>query len=150
MAPNLLERLRGTPARLEERVAGRSPNRMTDASGDRWSAQKNVGHLLDLEPLWAGRIDDILAGTEVMAAADLENRATHDTDHDSRALKDLLADFRTARAELVATLEALDPDILGATALHPRLRQPMSIIDLMHFVAEHDDHHLAEITRLLR
>jgi hypothetical protein len=36
------------------------------------------------------------------------------------------------------------------SALHPRLKTPMRIIDLFLFVAEHDDHHLARITELAR
>ena len=36
------------------------------------------------------------------------------------------------------------------TALHPRLGLPMRAVDHAFFVAEHDDHHLARITELLR
>ncbi|MEE8148789.1 MAG: DinB family protein, partial [Longimicrobiales bacterium] len=61
----------------------------------------------------------------------------------------LLADFRAARERLVARLESLPADELGATALHPRLRQQMSVADLFYFVAEHDDHHLARIRELI-
>ncbi len=31
--------------------------------------------------------------------------------------------------------------ILSISARHPRLMQPMRMIDLLYFVAEHDDHH---------
>jgi len=33
-------------------------------------------------------------------------------------------------------------------ALHPRLKTPMRTMDLFLFVAEHDDHHLAQISKL--
>jgi hypothetical protein len=33
--------------------------------------------------------------------------------------------------------------------LHPRLKMPMRAIDHLYFVAEHDDHHLAHIERLV-
>ena len=36
------------------------------------------------------------------------------------------------------------------TALHPRLKQPMRLMDLFLFVADHDDHHLAKISALIR
>ncbi len=62
----------------------------------------------------------------------------------------LLRRFRDRREDLVARLEGLDDDVLTRTALHPRLRQPMSAVDLCFFVAEHDDHHLAAITERLR
>ncbi len=44
---------------------------------------------------------------------------------------------------------ALSPAELRMTALHPRLRQSMSVADLSFFVAEHDDHHLAKIEVLV-
>ncbi len=39
---------------------------------------------------------------------------------------------------------------IGRSAHHPRLNRPMRILDLMVFAAEHDDHHLARISELLR
>ena len=42
----------------------------------------------------------------------------------------------------------MSPAELARTALHPRLRQPMSVVDLCFFVAEHDDHHLRTIDEL--
>jgi hypothetical protein len=33
--------------------------------------------------------------------------------------------------------------------MHPRLKQPMRLVDHLFFVAEHDDHHLALIRELL-
>jgi|SRR5271169_3406603 len=40
-------------------------------------------------------------------------------------------------------LEVLTEDEVARTALHPRLQQPMRLLDWAYFVAEHDDHHLA-------
>ncbi|MFL5731927.1 MAG: hypothetical protein ACJ78Q_01900, partial [Chloroflexia bacterium] len=54
------------------------------------------------------------------------------------------------RMAFVARLEDMDADMVGRLALHPRLQKQMRVIDLAQFVAEHDDHHLAAITRLSR
>jgi len=35
-------------------------------------------------------------------------------------------------------------------SVHPRLQQPMRLVDSLYFVAEHDDHHIAKISGLLR
>jgi uncharacterized damage-inducible protein DinB len=148
--PNLIERVRGTPARLEERLRGVSPAALTARVGGGWSAQENAGHLLDLEPLWATRLDDFERGAERLSAADLENRRTHEANHNAAALGDILAAFRRARADIVARLEAYDDAMIVRASRHPRLDQPMRLIDFVLFVAEHDDHHLATITTLLR
>jgi uncharacterized damage-inducible protein DinB len=148
--PDLIERLRGTPARLEERLRGVDPARATLRIEGRWSIQENAGHLGDLEPLWSGRLDDFDAGEGTLRAADLQNRVTHDANHNAARLGDVLTRFRSRRAELVMRLESIDAAAAARTALHPRLQQPMTVADLCAFVAEHDDHHLAAITELLR
>jgi uncharacterized damage-inducible protein DinB len=150
MFANVLERLRGTPARLEERLGRLPPQVLVRRDGDSWSIQENAGHLLDLEPLWADRVQDFADGKERLRAADLTNRRTHDARHNEKPLEAILSSFRAARAGLVGRLEALDGKLLSRTALHPRLSSPMRVIDHAFFVAEHDDHHLARITELLR
>lgn len=148
--PGLLERLRGTPARLEERVRAIPSEVMTRAHEGRWSAQENVGHLLDLEPLWLTRARQIFDGSTELAPTDLANSRTTNANHNARSLEAILRDFREARGTLVKQLESADDAALTRTALHPRLRKPMRLIDLAEFVAEHDDHHFAVITELTR
>lgn len=43
----------------------------------------------------------------------------------------------------------LTDEQLTYSALHPRLKTPMRVIDLAYFVAEHDDHHLSRVRELL-
>jgi uncharacterized damage-inducible protein DinB len=146
--PELVERLRGTPARLEERTSGLMAKVITRRPGEAWSIAEHAGHLADLEPLWLGRVDDLLAGEERLRPADLQNRATWEANHNARPLAEILAEFRRRRASLIERLEGLSETELRASALHPRLEQPMTIVDLCFFVAEHDDHHLTTIRAL--
>jgi uncharacterized damage-inducible protein DinB len=148
--PDLVERLRGTPLRLEERTSGLSREQLVERIDDRWSIQENVGHLSDLEVLWLGRLDDFSHCVDTLRPADLQNRATWDANHNARELDELLADFRTRRAEFLRRATAMTDADLLRTALHPRLSQPMSVVDLSFFIAEHDDHHLAAITECRR
>ena len=147
--PDIVERIRGTPARLEERVGTQPRDLLIRQVDDNWSIQENVGHLVDLEPLWEGRLNDILGGKKDLRPADLQNRKTHEANHNERALAELLAAFRTVRTAVVGRLERLFDKQLQVTAQHPRLDQPMTIVDLFFFVAEHDDHHLARISEVL-
>jgi uncharacterized damage-inducible protein DinB len=149
-APGMVERLRGTPARLENRLAGVSPARLTAPRGERWSIQENAGHLADLEPMWMRRIEDLASGKSYMEGADLENHKTADAHHNARPLPEILTEFRTARTEMVTQLEGADESDWLRSAMHPRLKAPMRLLDLAFFIAEHDDHHLATISELLR
>jgi uncharacterized damage-inducible protein DinB len=145
---DILERVRGTPARLEERLRAFPQDILKTRVDGKWSIQENVGHLGDLEPLWAGRLEDLLSGAAELRPTDLQNRKTEEAGHNDRPLATLLQGFRTARHSTVTRLEQVDGADLRRTALHPRLRQPMTVVDLFFFVAEHDDHHLARITEL--
>lgn len=149
--PAVVERLRGTPARLEEIVDPYPPDILTRRpAGEDWSIQEHVGHLYDLDELHEGRLDDYAANQDTLRAADMSNKKTYAADHNAASVRDLLAQFRAARTRFVARLEALDEATVARSALHPRLQKPMRLIDLAVFVAEHDDHHLANITRLAR
>lgn len=147
--PDLLERLRGTPARLEERVAGLSAGVLTRRDGASWSIQENVGHLLDLGYLPRQRISEILSGQPVLIAADMSNRRTHEADHHARPIAELLAAFRAERRELVDRFESISEVDWSRAALHPRLQHPMRIVDIAYFDSEHDDYHLARIGELI-
>jgi len=147
--PLVIERLRGGPARLEERVTALPAAVLTRRSGNTWSIQENAGHLLDLEPLWQERVEDFFAQREELTVADLTNRKTWEANHNAAELTGLLRGFRQARGSLLTRLAAADAAGLTRTALHPRLRVPMNLVDHAFFVAEHDDYHLARITELL-
>ncbi|HEY6350626.1 MAG TPA: DinB family protein [Candidatus Angelobacter sp.] len=147
--PNLCVRLRGTPARLEEIFRGISRNLLLAKPDDKWSAQEHAGHLLDLEPLWMARVDDFLADGTTLAVADLGNRRTYEANHNTRALTEILAEFRVARLRLVDRVGRFEPALFARTSLHPRLKQLMRLVDHLFFVAEHDDHHLARIWEMI-
>jgi uncharacterized damage-inducible protein DinB len=151
MYPNVLERVRGTPARLEDRLIKLPREILTRRDGDGgWSIQEQAGHLLDLGALDLGRLDDYAAGLDTLRAADLNNRKTHEADHNAGSIEHLLAAFRAERGEFVRHLDGFDPEQAARTALHPRLNVPMRVLDLAYFIAEHDDHHLARISELIR
>ncbi len=148
--PELLERLRGTPARVEEIARALPPNVLRRRDGETWSIQENIGHLANLESLFSGRLDDFEVGATTLRAADMSNQETHEAAHNARPIKEVLNEFRTLRRQLVARLAALSPADFSRTARHPRLQQPMRIVDMLLFHAEHDDYHLARIRELVR
>jgi uncharacterized damage-inducible protein DinB len=147
--PNLLARLRGTPARLEDALRGRPHQSLTTKPEQKWSAQEHAGHLLDLEALWLARVNDYVATTEQLTPTDLQNRKTDEAHHNARPLETILKDFRPAREKLLQRIAELDTSLFVRAIPHPRLKTPMRLVDHLYFVAEHDDHHLARIWELL-
>jgi len=147
---SVLERLRGTPARLEELARGLAEDVLTARHDGAWSIKEQVGHLFDLDELHEGRLEDYRERREVLRAADMENRKTYEANHNAAPVRELLASFRAARARFVSRLEEMDEEAVARTARHPRLGQPMRVIDMALFVAEHDDHHLASVTEIIK
>jgi hypothetical protein len=150
MYPNIVERVRGTPARLEDLTLSLPREILTRRDEDKWSIQEHAGHLFDLEALGKNRLDDYEAGRETLHAADVENRKTFEAGHNSSAIEDILARFRDERMEFVRRLDAYDEAFVQRTAEHPRLKMKIRVLDLVFFIAEHDDHHLARISELIR
>jgi uncharacterized damage-inducible protein DinB len=105
--------------------------------------------LLDLEPLWLARVNDYVAASDQLTAADLTNRQTDQANHNARQLDGILLGFRAAREILLKRVDELDPSLFARCIPHPRLKTPMRLVDHLYFVAEHDDHHLARMHELL-
>ncbi len=146
--PSIIERLWGTPVRLEEKFRSLPENIQTIRYLETWSIKENTGHLTDLEPLWQGRLEDILNGRKELRATDLQNTRTSEANHNSKAVQELLSSFRSIRMKTVKLLQTLTEEEIFKTSLHPRMKTEMTTLDLFYFVAEHDDHHLARITEL--
>jgi uncharacterized damage-inducible protein DinB len=132
--PNISARLRGTPARVEEILRGGPDEIRLRKPQGKWSVQEHAGHLLDLEPLWAERVEDFFKG----GAAN----------YNARPLEQILGEFRRARLALVKRVNEIEPAMFGRTMIHPRLKTPMRLVDHLYFVAEHDDHHIAHMLEL--
>lgn len=147
--PPIIERLAGTPIRLGHKMVQIEPAIFVLKENNKWSIQEHVGHLADIEPLWIGRIDDILNDkTEFLRSWDLENKNVIASAYNDQYMTDIIESFHDQRDQLITKLKTLTVEDLKKTALHPRLKTPMTVVELAFFVAEHDDHHLATITIL--
>ena len=147
--PAVLERLRGTAARMAELIVGATDDQLRWHDPNAWSAKRHLGHLDDLHALDERRLREYVSGAATLSAADRTNRLTYETDHDAMPAAAIIARFRAHRAGLVAEMDALSEPQVSATALHPRLQRQLRLIDWAYFVAEHDDHHLAAARQAL-
>ncbi|WP_262911042.1 DinB family protein [Tenacibaculum ovolyticum] len=146
--PSIIERLSGTAIRLKTKIE-QIPTQLLEIKPDeKWSIKENIGHLIDLEPIWLGRLDDIMKNKIYLRSADLENQKTDSAQHNKTDTDVLLSQFQESREFTLNNLIELKEQDVYKTALHPRLETPMRIMDLFLFVADHDDHHLARITEL--
>lgn len=148
--PALIERLYGTPARLEEKINNAPFMLLTQQVNNKWSIQEHAGHLIDLEILFCNRLDDFEAGKTMLTAADMENKKTYHADYNNHNINAVLKIFRQSRQATVNRISKYDEALVSRTSMHPRLRRPMNVADIVYFFAEHDDHHLAAISRIIQ
>jgi uncharacterized damage-inducible protein DinB len=147
---NVVKQLREVPDRLEELLLNLPTDMLTRKTDGAWSIQEIAGHLLDLEPLGMGRLDDFESGLSDLRPADLQNKKTFEANHNNTPIRILLSEFRKERLAFVNRLENYGEEFIQRSAIHPRLKLPMRVIDFAFFVAEHDDHHFATIAEMIQ
>ena len=146
---SILNKLSETPDKIEELVFSLSPEVLKRKISDKWSIQEHIGHIIDLEELHNGRIDDFIKGNEKLRPADMTNRKTHEANHNDKDLTELLQELKVTRKKFINRLEELDDKVLSHVSIHPRLNQPMRPIDMAQFVLEHDEHHIETIKEII-
>lgn len=146
--PEIMERLRGTPARVEDLIKDIAEETLKRRPENSWSIQEHVGHLISVEILVSGRLDDYEAEKKELRAADMKNRKTEAADYNSMLLELILTELRKVRGNTMDRLAQYNPEMFARSSFHPRLKVPMRLVDCMAFFAEHDDFHLARIFEL--
>jgi uncharacterized damage-inducible protein DinB len=146
----ILERLRGTPCRLEKMLGGVDKDILIKREGINWSIQEHAGHLADMDELHEKRLDQYLSGMSILLPADMSNKKTYLAEHNKKDISVILNDFSEARSSFVSKAENADDFVITRIAIHPRLNKEMRMVDMLWFTAEHDDHHLAIMRRLLK
>lgn len=144
----IYERLANAPERLRLSIGSLHEDVLVAKPEGKWSIKEQAGHLFIMEPLWRVRFQDIMEQKPVLTVADLNNTATTEAGFNGLPIGEVLERFVTERAETMRLLDGIDALDMQRTSLHPRLKQPMRVIDLAYFVAEHDDHHIATIQKM--
>ncbi|NNC71123.1 MAG: DinB family protein [Flavobacteriaceae bacterium] len=147
--PNILSRLDGLSMRLEKITSVLSDEQISLRLNEAWSIKEHIGHLIDLEELHTGRIHDFIERKPILRAADMSNKKTHAANHNTQSIEALHLEFKGKRDHFISSLQALDDETQKFIAVHPRLNVSMRVVDMAFFTAEHDDHHMASIYKIL-
>lgn len=147
--PCIVERLRGTPLRVEKLVSNLPDDILELKPDGKWSIKERIGHIADVEEIWETRLNQFIRGEEILVPADMSNQKTSDRNHNNKSLDELLTRLKSVRESFIEKLDKLSEEEVSRTALHPRLKTPMRLIDLTFFAAEHDDNELALMRRIV-
>ncbi len=145
---DLIVRLEKTISILEELTGTLPTEILTKKDGDSWSIQESTGHLLEVEALFTGRLEDYQNHLGELRPADMTNKRTYDADYNKVDIRKTLADFKAVRVKYVEDLRSLPEGEFFRSSFHPRLKKQMRLIDMLFFQAEHDDHHITTMKNL--
>ncbi len=145
---NILSRITDTEIRLTYYVSNLTDEQLSVQKKGKWSIKEHIGHLTDLETLWMNRFQQFENGLSELVAADMSNEKTKNTNHNDSPILQLLSDFKKARNELILFFQKLNDPTQLHQAYHPRLKMMMRPVDLLFFIAEHDNHHITSIVEL--
>ncbi len=144
LLPFFLERLQGTPLRAEAKVKGLTDALLSTKVDGKWSIKEHLGHLAEVDGVANKRLDEMVQGAAVLSPAVFEPQ-----DYNPWPIDQVLNLLRQQRERNLAKYAQLRPEDLVKASLHPRLKVPMTPVDLAWFDAEHDDHHLVKINQLI-
>jgi len=147
---NTISRLEGTAIRLKSLTKALSDVELSQQIHNGWSIKEHVGHLADLEAIHLGRIYDFIDKKDILRAADMSNKRTNEANHNNSNISELITQFNTKRKVFIEALQNLDDDTQQFVSMHPRLKEKMKPVDLAFFTAEHDDHHVATISSMIK
>lgn len=147
---NILNRIEDTEIRLCHYIKNLSNKQLSQKTNGMWSIKEHVGHLTDLESLWLNRFEQFEKLFPELVAADMTNKKTELSNHNEQHIDKLIEDFRLERQKLIYTVNQLSEKSQKHRALHPRIKTMMKPVDLLFFIAEHDDHHLTSIKKIIK
>ena len=145
MLPYYLERLSGTFVRMQDKVKGIPDVILSNRLDNKWSVKQNIGHLAEVDQIANRRIDEIVAGKELLSPAVFEPQ-----DYNPWPVEKVLASFLKTRIENIEKYKSLSEIDLKKSSLHPRLKLQMTPVDLAWFDAEHDDHHMVRMNEIIQ
>jgi hypothetical protein len=145
MLPFYLERLEGTIARIHWKVKGVPDTVLSRPFNGKWSIKQQIGHLAEVDEIANKRLDEMVAGISTMSPAVFEPQ-----DYNPWPIEKVIEFFTNTRLLNLRKYDSLRETDLSKSSLHPRLKVHMTPVDLAWFDAEHDDHHLAKISEILK
>jgi len=144
----LLDELEHIPSVIAETTKGLSREQWRWFPEGKWSIAVNVGHLLTIESLWIGRLDNLVLGHEVLRAWNGTNQDTVDARFNEQSPKSILEDFESIRNAQIKMMRKYEGREESMSAIHPGTGKLVSLYQHAEIMLGHDLQHIEAITRL--
>lgn len=119
-------------------------------SPEKWSIHDILGHLADIEIVYAFRLRQMLADKKPVIAPMDQDDWAQNLGHLETPPAELVALYGLNRHANLRLLQRLKPDDLEKSAYHPETKQDLTVAQLIERMATHGASHLEQIERLKR
>jgi hypothetical protein len=143
-----VRRLVEFPHQLTQVVQALTEAQMRFKPANEWSVIENIGHLIDIDELYVGRVDRILAEERpefprfepdpIVVAKGYQQMNGHD----------VLQQFIATRQATIDGLSTIEPDELDRAGMHAVYGE-MTLRRLVEQLANHDQKHMVQIHETL-
>jgi len=146
-----LEVAEKSPKEIATAVSGLSPQALRyKPAPDKWSILEILGHLADIEIVYAYRLRQMLADKKPVIAPMDQDQWAKQLGYLDIPAPELVALYGLNRHHNLRLLRRLKPADLEKSAFHPEYQQDVTVATLLEKMAGHGANHLQQIERLKR
>jgi hypothetical protein len=117
-------------------------------SADKWCILEVLGHLADMEILYAYRLRQMLADKDPVIAPIDQDEWAKNLGYLESSPPELVALYGLNRHASVRLLRRLEAEDLQKSARHPELDHRVTVSDYVQMMSKHGPNHLEQIERL--
>jgi len=117
-------------------------------SPDKWCILEILGHLADMEILYAHRFRQMLADKKPVIAPIDQDAWAQNLGYMETPAPELVALYGLNRHHNLRLLRRLNPGDLEKSAFHPELKHDVTVAEYVERMGTHGANHLAQIERL--
>jgi hypothetical protein len=144
-----IEAAEKSPKQIAVAVSG-LPDRVMryKPSPDKWCILEILGHLTDIEIVYAYRLRQMLADSKPVIAAMDQDFWARNLGYMDVPAPELIALYGLNRHHNLRLLRRIKPADLEKSAYHPELKRDVTVADIVEQMAGHGVNHLEQIERL--
>jgi uncharacterized damage-inducible protein DinB len=117
-------------------------------SPEKWCIHEILGHLADMDVLYAYRLRQMLADKKPVIAPIDQDDWARNLGYLETPLAELVALYGMNRHANVQLLRKMKAGDLEKSALHPELKRPVTVAEYVEMMGKHGANHLQQIERL--
>lgn len=145
----LLEAAEKSPKQIAAAVSGVSEKTLRfKPAPDKWSILEILGHLADIEIVYAYRIRQMLADDKPQIAPMDQDAWARNLGYMQSSPPELVALYGLNRHANLQLLRRIKPGDMERSAYHPELKRDVTVAEIMTQMAGHGENHLQQIERL--